>query len=79
MKTGLIYLITNTAKMREAASKRWLHMNDVAGTPEGQCACGCGGATPLAKWSDKTKGYVKGKPKRFIKGHHSHVSRKVAA
>lgn len=33
------------------------------------CECGCGEAAPIATGTDATRGYVKGKPRRFINGH----------
>ena len=38
------------------------------------CECGCGNLAPLAKWTDKRLGHIKGMPVRFIKGHNSRVS-----
>lgn len=37
----------------------------------GYCQCGCGQKTQIANSSDKNKGWIKGKPKRFINGHNS--------
>lgn len=34
------------------------------------CECGCGGLAPIARYSDLKRGYVKGKPMRFIQQHH---------
>jgi hypothetical protein len=36
-----------------------------------ECECGCGQPPPLAKASDKTRGYVRGEPIRFVKGHNA--------
>ena len=36
----------------------------------GLCHCGCGGLAPIAKYTDKRRGTVKGKPLRFINGHN---------
>lgn len=36
----------------------------------GFCLCGCGEATRLAPVNDKSKGWVKGEPVKFVKGHH---------
>lgn len=33
------------------------------------CQCRCGGEAPFYKKTDKSKGYVKGNPARFISGH----------
>jgi hypothetical protein len=33
------------------------------------CKCGCGGLAPVAKNTDSRRGYVKGEPKQYIKGH----------
>lgn len=45
--------------------------------PSGICQCGCGGKTPLAQYTSRWAGYVKGKPMRFMAGHggvkHMHL------
>lgn len=33
------------------------------------CECGCGRPAPVAQRNDAAKGYVKGQPTRFIRGH----------
>src|SRR5215831_11652702 len=33
------------------------------------CECGCGQPTPLSQTTDKNRGYIKGEPVRFRKGH----------
>jgi len=35
----------------------------------GLCECGCGGKTWIATISDRSRGWVKGEPVRFIHGH----------
>jgi hypothetical protein len=35
----------------------------------GLCECGCGGKAPIAKGTNRKRGYVKGQPQRFIFGH----------
>ena len=35
----------------------------------GLCECGCGERTAVAHVNDRSKGWVKGKPLRFRKGH----------
>ena len=35
----------------------------------GMCQCGCGRPAPIASCSSAPKGWVKGKPLRFIRGH----------
>lgn len=35
------------------------------------CECGCGQPAPIATYSLKARGWVKGQPKRFISGHNS--------
>lgn len=37
--------------------------------PYGECYCGCGGETPLSGVTDKKRGYKKGEPTKFCKGH----------
>jgi 5-methylcytosine-specific restriction endonuclease McrA len=37
--------------------------------PSGFCECGCGGTTKIADHSDRSKGWVRGVPLRFIDGH----------
>lgn len=34
------------------------------------CECGCGEPAPISKENDRTKGLVKGEPRRFISGHN---------
>lgn len=34
------------------------------------CECGCGNPAPVARWSDASRGLVKGCPRKFIKGHN---------
>jgi hypothetical protein len=34
-----------------------------------QCECGCGGTAPIARQTDRRKGWTKGQPVRFIQGH----------
>jgi 5-methylcytosine-specific restriction endonuclease McrA len=38
--------------------------------PLGDCACGCGMKTNIAKQSEKKRGWVKGQPKKYISGHN---------
>lgn len=35
------------------------------------CECGCGLAAPLSRDNDASRGYVKGKPLRFRRGHNN--------
>jgi hypothetical protein len=35
------------------------------------CECGCGRPAPIAEKTDSAWGYVKGQPKRFIRGHNT--------
>jgi hypothetical protein len=36
----------------------------------GLCQCGCGEVPPIAKQTDKKRGYVKGRPVSFVFNHH---------
>lgn len=45
--------------------------------PEGLCQCGCGAKTAIALQSHTKHGYVKGKPRRFLSGHHRRVASKL--
>lgn len=38
---------------------------------EGLCECGCGEPAPIAKRTDRSRGWIKGQPLRFIHGHNS--------
>lgn len=38
--------------------------------------CGCGAFTRLAPLNDRSKGWVKGEPLKYIKGHHTAASNK---
>ena len=36
----------------------------------GFCECGCGGLAPISNKTSAAKGWIKGKPRRFIHNHH---------
>ncbi len=36
----------------------------------GYCQCGCGEKAPVAKYTLKAKGWVQGRPKRYVSGHN---------
>jgi len=38
---------------------------------DGLCECGCGERTPLAVATDHKRGYKKGEPTRFLRGHQN--------
>lgn len=40
------------------------------GIPYGQCVCGCGNQTSLARKSSSDKGHVSGEPLRYVHNHH---------
>lgn len=44
-------------------------MNRVLGVDYGRCECGCGEKTTVSHKTDRSKGWVKGKPLRFRRGH----------
>jgi len=35
------------------------------------CECGCGEPAPVASFTDRARGYEKGKPRRFVNGHQN--------
>ena len=39
------------------------------------CECGCGEPAPIARTTDKRRGYVAGQPVRFIRGHSGVLSK----
>src|SRR5262245_53416201 len=39
--------------------------------PPDLCECGCGEPAPIATYTHRPRGWVKGQPKRFISGHNS--------
>lgn len=43
--------------------------------PTGICQCGCGKPTLLYTSSDKTRGWTKGEPRKFLKGHNKGLVR----
>lgn len=47
-------------------------MRDV---PYGFCHCGCGQMTEISRWSDASHGYVKGEPRKYVKGHSGYTKR----
>ena len=40
----------------------------------GLCQCGCGKPTPIAKVTNRTRGWIKGEPIRFCHGHSAHIN-----
>lgn len=42
--------------------------------PYGECQCGCGGKTEISKATDKAWGYVKGRPRHYIRSHQCRLS-----
>lgn len=42
--------------------------------PYGYCHCGCGKKTIIAKATNRTYGYIKGTPHRYLHGHGGHES-----
>jgi hypothetical protein len=44
---------------------------------EGRCLCGCGDVTTVAKKTDRRHGTVKGKPRKFVRGHHRRLPDKA--
>lgn len=40
-------------------------------TPYGYCHCGCGARAPISHRDRPDRGYAKGEPRRFIKGHYA--------
>jgi hypothetical protein len=41
------------------------------------CECGCGKAAPVAPCNNKSKGWVKGEPLRFVRGHNAWGARQT--
>lgn len=39
--------------------------------PLGFCACGCGGKTNIETRNSRNKGYIKGEPRKYLKGHNN--------
>lgn len=58
-------------EQEERELRRHLSAAQIANrNPTGLCRCGCGRLTPRARASDRTRGYVKGEPLAYIRGHH---------
>lgn len=51
-------------------------MEETKVIPPGYCHCGCGGKTEISSVSNKSKGWIRGQPKRFINYHHIRLQRK---
>ena len=49
--------------------------DDPGPNPSGMCQCGCGMVTSLASQSSTQKGWVRGRPVRFVLGHGNHLLR----
>lgn len=43
----------------------------------GLCQCGCGQQTRIAPVTDRAKGWIKGQPLKFIKGHNAIAAHKA--
>lgn len=43
--------------------------------PLGYCQCGCGGQTAICPRNDRTLGYVKGQPFRYLPSHNRRITR----
>ena len=43
-------------------------------TGYGLCECGCGGKTNVSKKTNKRRGYIKGEPIRYIRGHNQRMA-----
>jgi hypothetical protein len=52
-------------------------MNDIIQTEGGMCECGCGQRTRLAPVNDRSKGWVKGQPLRFVSKHAIELARQI--
>lgn len=44
-------------------------IGDLMTNPEGLCKCGCGAKTNIAQYTSKKRGYVKGQPMNYLRGH----------
>ena len=47
--------------------------NPVGPNPSGLCLCGCGNPAPIAKYSFQRRGWIKGLPVCYIKGHNPSI------
>ncbi|MDO8885755.1 HNH endonuclease [Candidatus Oleimmundimicrobium sp.] len=61
--------LANKTKIKEIVMGR--RMVGDGPNPSGLCMCGCGELAPIAKQSESRDGNISGKPKRFIRCHHS--------
>lgn len=61
---------------QECISKGRKRKERIEINPSGYCFCGCGKKTELAKVSSFRDGTVKGKPLKFLRGHHLTLANK---
>lgn len=55
---------------KRAAEKRESARNELEQYEgDGLCQCGCGGVAPIAPVTIRSRGFVKGQPQKYIKGH----------
>lgn len=59
--------------LTSSCDRRSHGMADSQFTPK-LCECGCGQTTTINKVTDRSRGYVKGQPCRFVTGHFSNRS-----
>lgn len=43
------------------------------------CKCGCGERAPIAKVTNRKRGYIKGQPQKYVRGHATRKQRKECA
>jgi DNA invertase Pin-like site-specific DNA recombinase len=64
--------------MTDTEHRDWWAEN--VGTPYGSCGCGCGQATRIATYTNRAKGYARGRPIPFFSsGHATHLKHRLNA
>lgn len=64
------------ARMRVAEQRERVRRELEQYAGDGLCQCGCGREAPPASLTNKKRGYVKGQPQKFIKGHAVRAARR---
>ncbi|WP_405506414.1 HNH endonuclease [Streptomyces cyaneofuscatus] len=64
------YIQGHLARQRGQMQRKRLE-EELAQRPAGNglCGCGCGEPAPIAKTTMRRRGYIKGQPQKFIRGH----------
>jgi hypothetical protein len=65
------------APMTDAEHRAW--WAERTNAPYGLCRCGCGERTPIATYTNRDKGYARGRPTALLRGHANRLKHQLEA